>query len=325
MFPRRLIEPLLIVAEQSVRQVYFRSSSAQRIRASRAAPPIRRELRLSALRDALYEHGVRRGDTLMVHSGLSKINVVDNRTGGAGAPAATPPEGAAFVLETLRDVVGLEGTLVLPTFPKYPNEPDYLSKKNDGREVLRYDPATTPSKSGLMTEIFRTMPGVVRSRYPLQTISAIGPQAQWLVRSSVGPVRGLLHGPNSPYARLVEAKAWVVSLGIPLIDFCTVVHAAEDSRYDEWPVRDFWRERSFDIVDGERVARVVVLEREPQYSRGYAEELLRRDVRRHEVLSERTIGDVQCHGLRADRLYEMMMARNAGNTYPFMWPRVSRL
>lgn len=324
MLPPRFTEPLLIVAEQSVRQVYFRSSSAQRILASRVVPPVRRQLRLSALRDALHEHGVRRGDTLMVHSGLSKITVIDDRTGGAAMPSATPPEGANLLLETLRDVVGPEGTLVLPTFPKYPNEPAYLSPENDGREVLRYDPATTPSKSGLMTEIFRTMPGAERSRYPLQTISAIGPQAGWLVRPS-GPVGGLLHGPNSPYARLVEAKAWVVSLGIPLIDFCTVVHAAEDARYAEWPVRDFWRERTFDVMDGKRADRVMVLEREPQYSRGYAEELLRRDVRRHGVLSERAIGDVQCQGLRADRLYEMMMDRNLGNTYPFLWPHVSRL
>jgi hypothetical protein len=90
-------------------------------------------------------------------------------------------------------------------------------------------------------------------------------------------------------------------------------------------VKDFWRARYFDVIEGERTHPVTLLERRPIYSRGYAEELLRRDARTSGVLVERAVGNVQCHALRADDLFDLMMARNAGTTYPFLWPAISRL
>ncbi len=323
--PRLITEPVLTVAEQIVRQIYFRSETIQRWRAARTGAPPRRDLSLSALQLAVDAHGVRRGDVLMVHSALSKITVVDDRDGREAVRAADPPTGAALILDVLRGIIGGEGTLVLPTFPKYPTEAAYLSPENDGRERLTYDPERTPSKSGLMTEIFRKATGSLRSRYPIQTVSASGRLAAEIVGGDATTVIGLAHGPGSPYARLVAHRAWVISIGIPLIDFCTVVHAAEDARYHEWPLKDFWRSRHFDVIEGERAHPVTLLERRPIYSRGYAEELLRRDARSNGVLAERDVGNVQCHALRADDLFNLMMERNAGTTYPFLWPAVSRL
>lgn len=323
---RLLSEPFLTAAEQLVRQIYFRSPAIQHWRAGRNASRSRRELPLSGLKLTVERHGVRHGDTLMVHSSLSKITVIDDLVQGRQPLHVTePPTGAALILETLREAVGEAGTIVLPTFPKYENEPEYLSPQNDGRQRLCFDPARTPSKSGLLTEVFRQSRGSVRSRFPIQTVSANGPLAVDIVRGNANGIGGLVHGPNSPYGRLVAHKAWVISIGIPLIDFCTVVHAAEDARYQEWPVKNFWRSRDFDVVENDGVHSVTVLERRPIYSRGYAEELLRRDVRADGILGERMIGNVECHALRADRLFDLMTTKNAGNTYPFLWPAVSRL
>src|SRR5688500_962738 len=99
--------------------------------------------------DAIRELGVRPGDLLLVHSSLSSFGRV---TGGAPA-----------VARALVDVVSPGGTVFVPTF-------------NYGQ--LPFDPATTPSLTGAITESFRALPGAVRSLQPTHPVAAIGPEAQ---------------------------------------------------------------------------------------------------------------------------------------------------
>jgi hypothetical protein len=115
----------------------------------------------------------------------------------------------------------------------------------------------------------------------------------------------------------------VISLGIPLVDYGTVIHAPEEARFGTWPIKNFWRKRLYDVVlnDGER--RVNVWERVPKFSRGYAEERIRRDLRREGVLIEGCVGQIEVHGFRADKLFDLFMKYNATSSYPYYWPAVS--
>ena len=213
----------------------------------------------------------------------------------------------------------------MPTFPKYANDPEYFSPENDGSQIWRYDPVTSPSKSGLLTEIFRNQAACVRSHFPSQTVAAQGPKASWFMVRNIEDGAGLAHGPASPYGRLVLDRGHVVSIGIPLVDFGTVIHAPEDARFATWPIRNFWRERAYDVVLGDEVRRTHVWERVPIFSRGYAEERIRRDLKREGILTEGGVGEVQVHGFRADKLFDLFMQYNDSSSYPYYWPAVSSL
>jgi aminoglycoside N3'-acetyltransferase len=260
----------------------------------------------------------------MVHAGLSKLRLVDDVLGD-GALVEGGPAVATSVLRLLRSIVGGAGTLLMPTFPKYDGEPEYFSSENDGSQVLRFDPSGTPSKSGLLSELFRTQPDTIRSRFPTQTVAAQGPKADWFTARNLEDGRGLAHGPESPYGRLVLDRGHVVSLGVPLVDFATIIHAPEDARFETWPIRNFWRERQYDVVLEGGVTRERVWERVPQFSRGYAEERVRRDLRNAGVLTEGEVQDVQVHHLRADRLYSLFTSHGASSAYPYFWPSISSL
>ena len=102
--------------------------------------------------------GLQSGASVMVHSSYKSID-----GGVAGGPAA--------VVEALLEVVGEAGTLVLPTFT------------HSG--TTHFDPLASPSLNGAITEAARTHPSAVRSWHPTHAVTAIGPNAEALVRDDM--------------------------------------------------------------------------------------------------------------------------------------------
>src|SRR5205085_4877227 len=92
--------------------------------------------------------GVRAGGILLVHSSLRSLGFV--------------PGGALTVIRALRDALGPEGTLVLPTHTW-----EWMSAGS-----RHFDARTTPSCVGVITETFRGLPGVVRSLHPTHSVAA---------------------------------------------------------------------------------------------------------------------------------------------------------
>lgn len=127
--------------------------------------------------------GLRRGDRVNVHSSLSTFGFVEG--------------GAHGVIEALKETIGAEGTLMLPTF-------------NHGK-VEVFDRETTPSYNGTITETFRRMPGVLRSNHPTHAYTAIGPDA---ARYLDGGHLAVTWGPDSPLGRLIADGGWVLLLGV---------------------------------------------------------------------------------------------------------------
>lgn len=160
--------------------------------------------------------GVRPGMTVIVHTSLRSLGWV---VGGAQA-----------VLEALRDAVGPEGTLVMPTQswqlcdPAFLNDtpPEWWPTIRENQPF--YDSATTPSQTmGIVAELFRTTPGAHRSPHPHRSLTAVGPDAERLT------ARHPLDSPageESPLGALVESEAWVLLLGVTAAK-ATVLHLAE--------------------------------------------------------------------------------------------------
>lgn len=162
--------------------------------------------------------GVAAGGVLLVHASLSRLGTV---VGGEQA-----------VVRALLDVLGPEGTLVMPAQSWQLCDPAYLadpsvppSRYDEVRAALPvYDPAWTPTRTmGLVVEALRTLPGTLRSAHPHRSFVAHGPQAAEVVarHDLDDPV-----GEGSPLAALHALDAHVLLLGVGY-EKCTALHLAE--------------------------------------------------------------------------------------------------
>ncbi|MFI2639522.1 aminoglycoside N(3)-acetyltransferase [Streptomyces sp. NPDC018610] len=168
--------------------------------------------------EALRDLGVRPGESLLVHSSLRSLGWV------CGGPVA--------VVQALLDVLGPDGTLVVPAQSGDLSDPALWSRPpvpEEWWETIRaampvYDPEITPTRGvGVIPETVRTWPGAVRSAHPHASFAALGPRAGQLMEGHAANCR---LGERSPLAKLETAGARVLLLGSGY-DSCTSFHLAE--------------------------------------------------------------------------------------------------
>ena len=159
----------------------------------------------ASLAGDLRRLGVRPGSVLLVHSSLSALGWV---CGGAQA-----------VVGALLDVLGAEGTLVVPTHTNGNSDPALWGNPpvpESWWPVIRetmpaYDPAITPSRGlGVVVEVARTWPGALRSDHPQDSFAAIGPAAATV---TAGHALDSGFGERSPLARVHDLDGDVLLLG----------------------------------------------------------------------------------------------------------------
>jgi len=161
--------------------------------------------------------GVRSGTTLLVHASMASLGWV------SGGPVA--------VIQALMDVLTPHGTLVMPAFTGY-SDPVHWENPPVPRSWVpvihasmpAFEPETAPTRGmGVIAENFRSWPGVLRSRHPLDSFCAWGSHAERLTADHELD-DGL--GEGSPLARLYDLGAHVLLLGVGF-DNNTSFHLAE--------------------------------------------------------------------------------------------------
>ncbi len=179
--------------------------------------------------------------TVIVHTSMSKLGWV------AG--------GVRSVVDALVDVVGEDGTLVMPTHTSDLSEPAMWQNPpvpDSWWQIIRdetpaFDPELTPSRGmGSVVECFRHYPGVRRSSHPQVSFAALGPHAETVTGN-----HSLEHslGEGSPLARLYELDARVLLLGVGHTNN-TALHLAEYRA--DYPGKE-WIEQGAPVsIDGKR-------------------------------------------------------------------------
>jgi aminoglycoside 3-N-acetyltransferase len=154
------------------------------------------------IKAGLMRLGLKKGDTVGVHSSLSSFGYVEG--------------GADTVIDALLETVGEQGNIVMSTHSANLSEdkrtPEMIALGISWLfKILPYDPSKTPVTTGIIPETFRKRKGVVRGLHPSLSIAASGPKASVL---------------SEGWQRLLELDGYILLIGVGL-DRCTAMHLAE--------------------------------------------------------------------------------------------------
>lgn len=154
--------------------------------------------------DALQKLGVTKGMKLVVHSTFSSLGHVD------GGPDA--------ICQALQDAIGPNGILMMPAFTFH-----LYKGKKDG---LPYDVANSHVDTGILSEIFRQLPGVLRSYDPCNSLAVWGKDARrYVERHHLLPTMDA----ESPLGLLEKDDGWALSISSnSSITFMHIVETSND-------------------------------------------------------------------------------------------------
>ena len=153
----------------------------------------------SALVGALRQVGLREGDVVycQVSSGaLERIQL-----------ARPGEEGIQFLCLALREVIGPEGTLVVPSF-------SFSFEKNEDFDIEQTRSVDGKWGASVFVEYFRRLPGAVRSNDPDCSVVAVGPKANELLTG----LPNTTFGKDCVYDRLLTAGGKICCIGTSLGD-----------------------------------------------------------------------------------------------------------
>jgi aminoglycoside 3-N-acetyltransferase len=173
--------------------------------------------------------GVARGECLMLHADAL---VVAQMTEGDLAWRMNELLGGVL------DALGDGGTLIMPTFT-------YSATKGEP-----FNPRRTPSEVGMLTEHFRLLPGVLRTRHPIFSVASRGRLAPLIAQATIHDC----FGKDTVFDLLVRHDAWLACLACPF-DRLTFIHHVEQSVGVDYR---YFKHFPFEIISDDAVERGVV-------------------------------------------------------------------
>ncbi|NOQ70498.1 MAG: hypothetical protein GQ574_00765 [Crocinitomix sp.] len=193
----------------------------------------------------LRDIGIKTGDSVLVHSSLSRIGHL--------------LDGPRTFVDALIEAVGEEGTVLMPTSPNNVFQLNYI------RNTPFFDVLNSPSKTGAITEYFRKLPNSKRSLHPTEPVSAVGKLADYYTKDHFNQLTP--YNENSPFYRVSEQKGKILYVGVTLSMAGTNLHTLEDAVDFKFPVY-YKDEFQIDVIDekGEKHS-VKTKVHNPEYSK----------------------------------------------------------
>ncbi|MBC7959900.1 MAG: AAC(3) family N-acetyltransferase [Vallitaleaceae bacterium] len=185
--------------------------------------------------------GVDEGQTLFVHTSLKSLGFVVG--------------GAETVIRALLEIVGEEGTLVMPSQTWKNLDPStgvHWEEPEEWWQIIRdnwppYDKAVTPAiNMGAVAEMLRSWPSAKRSDHPARSVAAVGKHAEFITKEHD---LANIFGTNSPVDKLYQLDGCVLLIGVGY-NKNTSLHLAEVRAH--FSSKKFTQESSAILVDGKR-------------------------------------------------------------------------
>lgn len=154
----------------------------------------------ASLQMQLKELGLNPRGTVLMHASMKKMGEVEG--------------GADTVLDALSDYMR-EGLLVLPTHTWAT-----INASNP-----KYYVEDTPTCVGILTELFRKRPGVIRSWHPTHSVGALGQDAAAFVEGAERWDTPCARG--SVWGKLLDRRATILLVGVTMIRN-TFIHGIEE-------------------------------------------------------------------------------------------------
>jgi aminoglycoside 3-N-acetyltransferase len=254
--------------------------------------------------DNLSKRGIVKGSIIIVHS---SYDLLEN--------SKLPPE---EINSMLLELIGTEGTLVMPAIRRYKEDPkvnEYLLK-NMSQISCTYNVQKSKVISGFLPYMLMQRADCFISRFPLNPVVAIGKHAKKMIEKNLEGVKPSPHGPNSSWKYCVDNNAIVIGLGVNMPHFLTITHVNEECSLD-WPIKNWYRKRNFEIIDKDFKIQKEVLERRPLWGAIYfAESKYRKDLIRNNIIEIEKVEGLDISIIHSNRLMDFLKDRS-NKGYPY--------
>lgn len=300
--------------EMLVRHIYWKNISLfSRLSFSNSSKSVKSEfddLDYNDIARFLELSGVTKGSLLIVHSAYGSLK-------GRG-------KNYNEILDFFLDIIGDEGTLTMPAMPKFSNaiaKEKYLTSESHVTEIFEYDSEKSGVTTGVLPLMLTKRTNAVRSRFPINTMVALGPLSEELFRDEFNHPSPLACGIGSSWKKCLDNDALIIGFGTDLTHSLTSIHVAEDSWEDDWPVSDWYHEKKFKIIDGDATKIIPIRERAPKWGAlHYAERTLCKDLLNAGILKSQTFDGVVVEVISAKKLNEFLIdMQKKKRGYPYYW------
>ena len=244
------------------------------------------------LKRDLRSLGIKEGDSLMMHCSYKSL--------GVDIPAEV-------FFDALMEVLGEEGTLILPAF-------SYGTVTYDNPF---FDRKQTPSCVGFLPEYFRTkVPDVLRSLHATHSCTVKGRLGSFFIKDhelDLTPV-----GENSPIAKLPKVRGKILLLGSP-IDRNTALHGVEEKAKVPY-IFDPNKTIHYVLNDGERIIEQEALRHDFKKAHFYYEQKYGRiiDLLSEEECSFGKVLQADCYLMSAQAVWEKGVQKIKEEPYYFV-------
>lgn len=212
------------------------------------------------------------GDTIIVHSSndfFKKYNIKPD-----------------CLIDFLLDVVGVNGNLIIPTIPLFKSS---ISFKNslflkEFPNNTFYDPLRTRPWTGILSFTTMSYPGFIRSINPLNTMSVIGKNKYDLVRNDLFSDDSLACDEFSVLGLSLKYNSKILFLDVDPIHSMTMIHCNEDIKNNNWPIKNWYWKRVFNVRINDEIQTFTLRERRPFWAIFFSQKRLSIDLKREGIL-----------------------------------------
>jgi aminoglycoside 3-N-acetyltransferase len=259
--------------------------------------------------EVLKSFGVKKGSLIIVHSSYDSLE----------STGLSPDE----IIDALLELIGKEGTLAMPVIRLYKQcykkGKEYITFNTDNI-ICKYNVQKTMVVTGLLPYSLMRRKDSETSRHPLNPLTAVGPLAKSMMEHELEGDKPSPHGPDSSWKYCLDHNALVIGLGIDLSHYCTIGHVVEETT-PNWPIKDWYRNRNFEIIDHEFRKNIVVKERKPKWGTLYlAEQNLKKRLIKDNILHSQKLNTIDISYVDA-QIHNKYLRSIITSSFPYVIPK----